>query len=109
MVEFFHSSTRKAVTFQVEKDRDTQVVRELNAPKALPGFSGGRKVGRSRTEGGLEEGGVEDEKRRTEIEDVQAAKLAANAAESSSVDEESLPRAKFGLDRSMRRSTSWIG
>ena len=96
VVGFFESSPRKAVTFHVEKDRKTQVVRELNAPKALPGFSGGRKVGRSKTERGLEEGGVEDEKRRTEMEDVQAAKLAANAAESSRVHEEPLPQAKFG-------------
>ena len=96
VVGFFESSPRKAVTFHVEKDRETPVVRELNAPKALPGFSGGRKVGRRKTEGRLEEGGVEDEKRRTEMEDVQAAKLAANAAESSRVHEEPHPQAKFG-------------
>ena len=75
VVEDFEARPRKAVTFQVEKDRETPVVLELQAPKALPGFSGGRKLGRSKTEGGLEEGGVEDE-RRTEMEDVQAAKLA---------------------------------
>ena len=46
VVEDFESLPHKAVSLQVEREKEIQEVRELNMPTALPGFSGGRMRGR---------------------------------------------------------------
>ena len=41
-VEDFESRPHKAVSFQVESDKEMQEWNEQNLPKVLPGYSGGR-------------------------------------------------------------------
>ena len=53
-VDDLESMPPTAVTFQVEKDKEVQEVRELILPEALPGFSGGKMSGKSLVEGGNE-------------------------------------------------------
>ena len=75
--------TRQLVTFLVEREEEIQEVRELRAPKGLPGHSGGKMQGRSKAEGGKGEKEVEDEVRRVEKE-VTKAVLTASPIESTS-------------------------
>ena len=55
VLQEFESRPHKPIAFQVERDRKVQVVRKIRTPEALPGFSGGRKPGRSKAEGGAED------------------------------------------------------
>ena len=50
----YESRPHKAVTFLVERDKEFQELRELKMPEALPGFSGGKLLGRRKAEGGKE-------------------------------------------------------
>ena len=43
------------MSFVVDREKEVQEWRERKMPKALPGFSGGKRPGRSKAEKGIEE------------------------------------------------------
>ena len=55
VVEDFESGSHKAVSFEIERDKEVQEWNEQKMPKTLPGFSGGKLPGRSTAEKGREE------------------------------------------------------
>ena len=59
VVEDFESRTHKAVSFVVERGKETQEGNEQKLPKVLPGYSGARLPGRNIKEKGREEGEVD--------------------------------------------------
>ena len=54
VVEDFESGPHEAVTLLLKRDKETQEVRELSAPTALPGYSCRTLPGRIKAEGGQE-------------------------------------------------------
>ena len=54
VVDDFESRPRKAVFFRVERDKEVQEVRDLDIPKALPGFSAGTLPDSRKAESGKE-------------------------------------------------------
>ena len=65
-VEDFESRPHQATTFVVERDKEIQELREQHMPKHVPGFSGAKLPGRSKTEEGEEEEEEEDGKEKPE-------------------------------------------
>ena len=80
VVEDVKSRLHMAVTLLVEGDKEIQEVRELRVPKALPGYSGRKLVGRSKAGGGTEEKDEERAVRR--MEEVTNEVLTANPVDS---------------------------
>ena len=54
VVDDFEARPHKAVTLEVERDQEIQVRRGQKMPKASPGFGGGKLLGRSHVEEGIE-------------------------------------------------------
>ena len=61
VVEDLGSRPHKAVSFVVEREKETQEWNEQKLPKVLPCYSGGRLPGRSTKEKGREEGRVDED------------------------------------------------
>ena len=81
VVKDFESRMHKAVTFQVDRDKDLQEVRVVNLSETLSGFRGGQMPGASKVAGGEEEGQEEDEVRQVD-KDVRSAVLTADLVNS---------------------------
>ena len=62
VVEDFESRPHTAVSFVVEREKETQEWNEQKLPKVLPGYSGGRLPGRSTKEASGEEEEEKEEK-----------------------------------------------
>ena len=88
VVEDFESRPHKAVSFLVEREKETQEWNEQKLPKVLLGYSGGRLPGRSVKEKGREEGKVDEGSGEREMRQEIAQEVVAGIKEKASAQDD---------------------